>query len=119
MDRKETQYKPKVYQNRPRGQSRGRQQNFQSCNRSFTRDRNISRGIIIIKSEIIGPTIEIGLETITDKITKEISSSLMKDTIIIDRTIEGEITIDKTIEIDKIMEEITLDKETGVRVEID
>ena len=32
MDRKETPYKPKVYQNRPRGQGRGRPQNFQPHN---------------------------------------------------------------------------------------
>ena len=43
----------------------------------------------------------------------------MKDAISTDRTIGREITIDKTIEIDKIIEEMTLDKETGVRVEID
>ena len=29
MDKKEAPYKPRVYQNRPRGNSRGRQQNFQ------------------------------------------------------------------------------------------
>ena len=40
MDRKETPYKPRVYQNRPRSQGRGRQQNFQCHNRSFSRDRN-------------------------------------------------------------------------------
>ena len=44
MDRKETSYKPKVYQNIPRGQGRGRQQNFQPHNRSFNRDRNTNRG---------------------------------------------------------------------------
>ena len=44
MDRKKTPYKSRVYQNRPRGQSRGRQQNFQPCNRSFSRDRNRNRG---------------------------------------------------------------------------
>ena len=73
MDRKETPYKPRVYQNRPRGQSRGRQQIFQPCNRSFSKDRNRNR---------------------------------------------GEITIGKTIEIGKIIEEITIDKETGLKVEI-
>ena len=44
MDRKETPYKPRVYQNRPRGQGRGRQQSFQPCNRSFSWDRNRNRG---------------------------------------------------------------------------
>ena len=28
IDRRETPYKPRVYQSRPRGQGRGRQQNF-------------------------------------------------------------------------------------------
>ena len=44
MDRKETPYKPRVYQNRPRGQSRGRPQYFQPHNRSFSRERNRNRG---------------------------------------------------------------------------
>ena len=44
MDRKETPYKPRAYQNRPRGQGRGRQHNFQPHNRSFSRDRNRNRG---------------------------------------------------------------------------
>ena len=44
IDRKETPYKPMVYQNRPRGQGRGRPQNFQPHNRSFSRDRNRNRG---------------------------------------------------------------------------
>ena len=44
IDKKETPFKPRVYQNRPRGQSRGRQENFQPHNRSFSRDRNRNRG---------------------------------------------------------------------------
>ena len=44
MDRKEAPYKPKVYQNGPRGQDKGRPQNFQPCNRSFSRGRNRNRG---------------------------------------------------------------------------
>ena len=44
MDKKETPYKPRVYQGRPRGKSRNRQQTFQPCNRSFSRDRNRNRG---------------------------------------------------------------------------
>ena len=43
----------------------------------------------------------------------------MRDVVTTDRTIGGEITIDKTIEIDKIIEGMILDKETEVRVEID
>ena len=44
MDRKEAPYKPMVYQNRSRGQGKGTPQNFQPCNRSFSRDRNRNRG---------------------------------------------------------------------------
>ena len=40
MDRKENPYKPRVYQNRPRGQGKGRHQSFQPHNRSFSWDRN-------------------------------------------------------------------------------
>ena len=74
-------------------------------------------GIIIMTIEITDPTIEIGLEMIKGMITEGIPTGPMKDTITTDRTIEGEITIGKTIEIGKIIEEITIDKETGVRVE--
>ena len=42
IDKREAPYKPRVYQGRPRGQSRNRQQTFQPCNRSFSRDRNRS-----------------------------------------------------------------------------
>ena len=44
MDKRETPYKPRVYQNRPKGQGRGRQQNYQTHNRSFSRDRSRNRG---------------------------------------------------------------------------
>ena len=40
MDKREAPYKPKVYQGRPRGQSRNRQQTVKPHNRSFSRDRN-------------------------------------------------------------------------------
>ena len=74
-------------------------------------------GIMI--TEIIDPTLEIDPGTIMDVITEEIIISPMRDTIIIDKTIGGEITIDKKIGIDKTIEGMTLDKKTGVRVEID
>ena len=44
IDKKETLHKPRVYQNKPGGQSRDRQQNFQPHNRSFDRDRNRNGG---------------------------------------------------------------------------
>ena len=40
MDKREMQYKPQVYQGRNRGQNRNGQDNYQSRNRSFSRDRN-------------------------------------------------------------------------------
>ena len=42
----------------------------------------------------------------------------MRDIITIDRTIGGEIAIDKTIETEKIIQGMTLDKETEVKVGI-
>ena len=41
MDRKHSLYKPRIYQGRPRNQSRN-QQNFTPRNRSFSRGRNQS-----------------------------------------------------------------------------
>ena len=76
-------------------------------------------GIIITTIETIDPTIEIDPETITDMTTEEITTSPMRDIITIGRTIEGEIAIDKTIEIDKTIDGTTLDKETGVKVGTD
>ena len=119
MDKKETPYKPRVYQNRPRGQSRGRQQYFQPCNRSLSRGRNRTRGIIIITIEIIDPTLEIDPGTIIDVTIEEITTIPMRDIITIDRTIGGEMATDKTIEIDKIIGEMTPEKETGAKVGID
>ena len=74
--------------------------------------------IIIITIEIIDPAIEIDPETIIDVTTEEITTGPMKDEITIGRTI-GETATDKTIEIDKIIEEMTPDTETGVKVGID
>ena len=44
MDKKKTPYKPKVYQNRHRGQGRGRQSNCHPQNQSFSRDQNRNEG---------------------------------------------------------------------------
>ena len=73
----------------------------------------------IITIEIIDPTLEIDPVTIICVTTEEITTSPMRDIITTDRTIGREITIDKTIRVDKIIERMTLDKETGVTVEID
>ena len=96
MDKGETPYKPRVYQGRPRGQSRNRQQTFQPCNRSFSRDRNRNRGNYNNR-KIIGPTIGIGLEITIDVTIGETTISLMKDELITGKTI-GETVTDKTIE---------------------
>ena len=76
-------------------------------------------GIIIITIHITDPTLEINPEIIRDMTTEEIITSPMRDVITTDRTIGGEIAIDKTIEIDRIIEGMTLDKETGVKIGID
>ena len=44
IDKKEAPYKPSVYQNKPRGYSRGRQQNFQPPTVGLLADRNRTRG---------------------------------------------------------------------------
>ena len=75
-------------------------------------------GIIIITTEIIDRTLETDPETITDMTTEEITTSPMRKVITIDKKIGGEMATDKTIEIDKIIEGMTLDKETGVKVGI-
>ena len=75
-------------------------------------------GITIITIETVDPTLEIDSEIITDVTTEEMTTGPMRDVIAIDKTIGGEIIIDKTIEIDKSIEGMTLDKEIGVKVEI-
>ena len=118
MDRKETPYKSRVYQNRPRGQGRGRPQNFQPCNRSFSRDRNRNEDIIIIITEITDPTIEIGLGTTTEVMIDDITISLMKDVIITDQITEGDTIIGKTVETDKTIEVMTLDRDMKIEVRV-
>ena len=50
--------------------------------------------------------------------TEEIDIGLMKAEITIDKTIGGEIATDKTIEIDKIIEEMTPDQDTEMGVKV-
>ena len=71
---------------------------------------------IIMVEAIIGPTIGIGLETIIDMTIGETTTSPMKDEITIGKTVGGEIATDETIGIDKIIEEMTPDKDTGIGV---
>ena len=45
MDKREAPYKPKIYQDRPTGQSQNRQNRYQPRGKSFSRDRNQSRNM--------------------------------------------------------------------------
>ena len=117
MDRKENPYKPRVYQNRPRAQSRVDSKISSPKTDHLAGIETEIEGIIIMTIEITDPTIEIGLRMVAGMITGEIPTGPMRDAITTDRTMGGEITIGKTIEIGKIVQEITIDKETGVRVE--
>ena len=76
---------------------------------------------IIIVGTIIGPTIEIDPEIIIDETIGETTTSLIKDKLTRDKTVGGETATDKAIEIGRIIEEVTPDKDTeiGVRVGID
>ena len=65
MDKKETPYKPRVYQGRPRGQSRNRQQTFQPLI-GPSAEIGIETKEIIKVETIMGPTIGIGLEITID-----------------------------------------------------
>ena len=71
-------------------------------------------------TETIDQTIEIGLEIITEEMTEDLHTGLMIDVVIIDQIIGIEATTDKTIEIDKMIETMTIDRdiEIGVKIEI-
>ena len=66
---------------------------------------------IIAVETIIGPTIETDPGTIIDVTIGETITGQMKDEITIDKTVGGEIATDKTIEIGKIIEEMTPDRD--------
>ena len=103
MDKKEAPYKPRVYQNRPRGIVEIDSKIVSSVIGILEETETELEGIIII--EIIGSTLEIDPEIIIDVTTEEITTGPMRDVITTDRTIGGEIAIDKTIEIDKTKRE--------------
>ena len=117
MDRKETPYKPRVYQNRPRGQGRGRQQNFQPHNRLFSWDSNWNRGNFNYNNRNNRPNY-IDLEIITDVMTEDIPIGLMMGTITIDLITGVEATIGKTVETDKIIGVMTLDRDIEIGVKV-
>ena len=64
---------------------------------------------------IIGLTIGTDLQTVIDVIIGEIAINLMKDGLTTDKTV-GERILDKTTEIDKIIEETTPNNDTGIGV---
>ena len=49
---------------------------------------------------------------------EEIATHLMKDEMTLDKTVEGEITTEKIIEIDRITKEMTPDKDTEIGVKV-
>ena len=116
MDKKEVPYKPRVYQTDQEAIAEVVSKIFNPTIGPLAEIETEPEGITII--EIIDPTSEIDPGTVIDMTIEEIVTIAMRDAITTDRTIEGEKTIDKTIKIGTIIEEITLDKETGVRVEI-
>ena len=78
------------------------------------------KGTIITKTGIVDQTIEISLEIITEGMTEDPHIGLVTGMVITDPIIGIEATTDKTIELDKIIEIMTLDRdiEIGVKVEI-
>ena len=78
------------------------------------------KGIIITITGIIDPTMEIGLEIIIDGMTEDLPIGSMTGIVITDLIIGVEATTDKTIEVDEIIEVMTLerDMEIGVKVGI-
>ena len=78
-------------------------------------------GIIIIVIEITDPVIEIGQGTTIEIMKDNITIKLMKDVMIIEQITEGETITGKTVETDKTIEVMTLDRdmEKEVRVGID
>ena len=121
MDRKETPYKPRVYQNRPRGQGRGRQQNVQPCNRSFSRDRNRNRGNYNYNNRNNRPNYRDRSRDNYRCDDRRHNYWSNEDVIITDQIAEGETIIGKTVETDKTIQVMTIDRdmELGVRIGID
>ena len=109
IDKRDAPYKPQIYQGGPRGQSKNRQNVYQSQNRFFKVDIEE----ITTTETIIGPFVGIDLETNIGVTIEEITTSLMKGETIIDKTIEETI-----LEIDKIMAEMTLNRDIEIEVRV-
>ena len=78
------------------------------------------KGTMITITGIIDQTMEIGLEIIIDGMTEDLPISLMTGMVITGLIIGIEVTTDKTIEEDKTIVVMTLDRdmEIGVKVEM-
>ena len=116
MDKMETPYELRVYQGRPRGQIRGRHQNFQPSNRSFSRDRNRNRGNYNSRNNNRPNCRDRSRDNYRQ--IGETTTGLMKDKLTIDKTVGEETATDKTIEIGKIIEEMTPDKDSEIGVKV-
>ena len=112
MDKRGTPWKPRVYQGRPRGQSRNRQQTFQPHNRSFSKDKNRNRGNYNNRNNYRSNYRDRS-KTITDVTIGETTAALMKDEAVIGKTI-GEIVTGKIRETDKVIERMTPNKGTEI-----
>ena len=64
IDKREVPYKPQIYQGRPIGQCRNRQNSYQSRKRSFSRDRNQNRNRGNYNRNSYRSITEIGQETL-------------------------------------------------------
>ena len=75
---------------------------------------------IITMTEIVDQTIEISLEILTEGMTEDLHIGSMIDMVVTDLITGIEATTEKTIELDKIIEIMTLDRdiEKGVKVEM-
>ena len=109
IDKRYPPYKPQIYQGRPRVQSKNRQNGYQSQIRSFSRDRNQIRNRNTTTETIIGPIIGIDLGTTIGVTIEEITTGLMKSKTIIGKTIEETI-----LEIDKIVAEMTPNRDIEI-----
>ena len=127
MDRKQPQYKPKIYQGRPQNQNVDRQ-NFTPRNRSFSRGRNQggNRGITTIGT-ITGKIIEIDQEadgTITGQVIGVVITHIITDEVIrdsaIDKTHNGLLETEVKVEVEmKTMVMTILEVEVEIEIKGD
>ena len=120
MDRKQPQYKPKIYQDRSRNQNTGRQ-NFTPRNRSFSRGRN--QGNRNNYSKVIEIDQEAG-GTTTGQVIGVVITQITTDEVIRDHTIDkmhnGHLETEVKVEVEmKIMVIISLEVEVEIEIKGD